>query len=323
METKIQDPKIVEKIQKLAQKYEAMGQDLESYLEGLLQADYLNYWHYINLDTLLTLQQPRTPHKDEMVFICYHQITELFFKLTLWEMEQMTQSEPLPADKFLMKLKRCIRYFESLEQTFVIMTDGMEREQFLEFRMALLPASGFQSAQYRMIELQATNLYNLLGEEDRKPSAMELSTRELMQKIYWTRGATELESGKKTLTLEQFEAKYTEDFLKLVALKEHTNLWQQYVKHYASGELAEEIRQAMRQLDLLSNVFWPLAHYKTSVRYLQHEVTITATGGTNWQKYLPPRFRRIQFYPELWTEEERREWGKPWVMKHLRFTETE
>lgn len=323
MDKKIQDPKIVEKIQKLAQKYEAMGQDLESYLEGLLQADYLNYWHYINLDTLLTLQQPKTPHKDEMVFICYHQITELFFKLTLWEMEQMTQPEPLPADKFLMKLKRCIRYFESLEQTFVIMTDGMEREQFLEFRMALLPASGFQSAQYRKIELMAAPLHHLLPDEERNEEAEKLPAGELMQKIYWTRGATELESGKKTLTLEQFEEKYTEEFLKLVACKKETNLWQQYQKHYRQAAEEPQIREAMKQLDLLSNVFWPLAHYKSAVRYLQHEVTITATGGTNWQKYLPPRFRRIQFYPELWSQEESNEWGKPWVMKNIRGMQVE
>jgi tryptophan 2,3-dioxygenase len=37
---------------------------------------------------------------------------------------------------------------------------------------------------------------------------------------------------------------------------------------------------------------------------------IKATGGTNWQKYLPPRFQKIIFFPELWTEQEKEEWGK-------------
>jgi len=37
---------------------------------------------------------------------------------------------------------------------------------------------------------------------------------------------------------------------------------------------------------------------------------IKATGGTNWQKYLPPRFQKIIFFPELWSEKEKEEWGK-------------
>ena len=37
-----------------------MGQDIVSYLDGLLYADYLTYWDYIDLDVLLTLQKPKT-----------------------------------------------------------------------------------------------------------------------------------------------------------------------------------------------------------------------------------------------------------------------
>ena len=66
-------PEILEKINLLQKKYSAMGQDLSSYLDGLLYADFLTYWDYINLDTLLSLQQPITPYPDEKVFIIYHQ----------------------------------------------------------------------------------------------------------------------------------------------------------------------------------------------------------------------------------------------------------
>ena len=68
-------PEILEKLDLLQNKYSAMGQDLSSYLDGLLYADFLTYWDYINLDTLLNLQQPITPYPDEKVFIIYHQIT--------------------------------------------------------------------------------------------------------------------------------------------------------------------------------------------------------------------------------------------------------
>ena len=62
------------------------------------------------------------------------------------------------------------------------------------------------------------------------------------------------------------------------------------------------------------NVNWPLVHYKSAVRYLQaKEGDVPATGGTNWQKYLPPRFQKRIFYPELWSNEEMENWGKSWV----------
>jgi tryptophan 2,3-dioxygenase len=69
----------------------------------------------------------------------------------------------------------------------------------------------------------------------------------------------------------------------------------------------------MRQLDLMINVKWPLMHFKTAVRYLKQDIpeAIAATGGTNWEKYLPPRFQRRIFFPELWKEEELEGWGKP------------
>lgn len=70
----------------------------------------------------------------------------------------------------------------------------------------------------------------------------------------------------------------------------------------------------LRQLDVNVNINWPLVHYKSAARYLGSDgKDIPATGSTNWQKYLPPRFQKRIFYPELWTEEEKNEWGKEWV----------
>ena len=85
------NPAILDKLKQLQEKYAAMGQDLSSYLDGLLYADYRTYWDLIHLDTLLSLQHPQTPMPDEVVFIVYHQITELYFKLSLHEFERMTQ----------------------------------------------------------------------------------------------------------------------------------------------------------------------------------------------------------------------------------------
>ncbi len=312
------DQKILDRIKKLSEKYEAMGQDMTSYLDGLLHADYLKYWDYINLDSLMGLQQPKTSFPDEMVFICYHQITELYFKLCLWEMRQIHEHNHPDVEFFVARLKRINNYFEHLCHSFVIMTDGMEKEQFLQFRMSLLPSSGFQSGQYRMIESGSTDLINLVNLDKRESFDDYSSLDQLYEAIYWKTGATELKSGKKTLTLEQFEEKYSREFLQLAEDTRTTNFNQLYLKHYKGVEGEELVVEQLKKFDLLANVDWPLAHYRSAVRYLQKDpVDIAATGGTNWQKYLPPRFQKVIFFPDLWSEQEMSEWGKHWVLNQL------
>ena len=51
---------IKQKVEKLADKYASSGQDLGSYLDGLLYANPLHYWDYTYVDTLLSLQHPKT-----------------------------------------------------------------------------------------------------------------------------------------------------------------------------------------------------------------------------------------------------------------------
>lgn len=311
------DPEISERIELLADKYEAMGQDLQSYLDGLLYADYLTYWKYVNLDALLCLQQPLTPFPDEMVFIIYHQITELYFKLSLHEMHQLADaSDELTADFFVARLRRINSYFRALTHSFEIMVDGMDKEQFLKFRMSLLPASGFQSAQYRMIEICSTDFINLVEKDERERFAGQdvPNMEELFDFLYWKKGATELKSGKKTLTLKQFEEKYSRELIRLANDFRQTNMLALYRSLAAEDQAREDVRLALRELDVNVNVNWPLQHYKSAVRYLQRNPSdIAATGGTNWQKYLPPRFQKRIFYPELWSEREVEEWGKGWV----------
>jgi tryptophan 2,3-dioxygenase len=306
---------ILSRIKLLQKKYSAMGQDLSSYLDGLLHADFLTYWDYIHLDTLLSLQTPRTSFPDEEIFIMYHQITELYFKLSLHELKQIAAQESPDLAFTTKRIQRVNRYFMNLTHSFEVMVDGMEREQFLQFRMSLLPASGFQSAQYRMIEIFATDFINLVDKDHRsKFENGEHSIAEMFKFIYWQAGATELATGKKTLTLDQFEEKYSKQLIDLAESNVKGNLLMIFQKLEAAGADLEELKTALRALDLLVNVNWPLSHYKSAVRYLQKDPEdIKATGGTNWQKYLPPRFQKRIFYPTLWSEQEKADWGKAWV----------
>ena len=307
MKEKEIDQNILEQLKKLDEKYDVMGQDLSSYLDGLLHADYLTYWDYINLDTLLSLQTPRTAFPDEKIFILYHQVTELYFRMILNEVEQAIFTDPIDESIFLKRLRRINRYFDHLIDSFDVMTDGMDQEQFLAFRMALLPASGFQSGQYRQIEIYATDFHHLVHHLSRDSFNRESNVKDLYEALYWKSGATELATGKKTLTLRQFEAKYANEFISLAEKVKDINLLQKYKQHYANHQ---GIVSELKKFDQKANVDWPLQHLKSATRYLQRDPNvIKASGGTNWQKYLPPRAQKVIFYPELWSSEELAEWG--------------
>ena len=307
-------PELEKKLELLQAKYSGLGQDLMSYLDGLLYADVTTYWDYIELDTLLSLQKPKTRFPDEVVFIMYHQITELYFKLSLREFKQLGEKTDIDKTFFIERVSRINRYFEALIKSFEIMIEGMEREQFLKFRMSLLPASGFQSGQYREIEIYSTDFINLVAKDKRTNFDSESSIREMIEHIYWKEGATEVESGKKTLTLTQFEDKYLESFISLGENCKKNNLWQVYLTLNKEDQENELVKDVLRTNDININVNWPLAHYKSAVRYLARDKEdVAATGGTNWQKYLPPRFQKRIFYPELWSSEEIENWGKGWV----------
>lgn len=307
-------PQMLRKLVELENKYSLTGQDLMSNLEGLQHANYLKYWDYVHLDTLLSLQTPRTDFPDELIFITYHQITELYFKLILWEIEQIAHYPNLTSTFFLAKVKRINRYVEQLSNSFEVMTEGLEKEQFRQFRMALLPASGFQSAQFRMIEICATDFIQLLDKDYQNELTEKANIEQIFSYIYWKDGATDKKTNKETITSIHFQEKYRATFIKLGQDYRDKNLWQCF-KKLDADENTPAIIEALRRFDYLMNIDWRLAHFKSAVKHLKTgNETIEATGGTNWQQYLPPRFQKVIFYPTLWTEEEKENWGKSWVM---------
>jgi tryptophan 2,3-dioxygenase len=179
----------------------------------------------------------------------------------------------------------------------------------------LLPASGFQSAQYRMIEISCTDFIRLVDKDQRAQFEGKTSSiEEMFPYIYWNKGATELASGVKTLTLKKFEEKYSDLFIAMATEYSGKNMWAKYKSLSPEDQQRPDVINALKQLDVNVNVNWPLVHYKSAVRYLQvDDKDVAATGGTNWQKYLPPRFQKRIFYPVLWNEDELSNWGKAWV----------
>ncbi|MDG1571669.1 tryptophan 2,3-dioxygenase family protein [Robiginitalea sp. M366] len=305
---------IDDQIRNLEAKYKDSGQDLSSYLDGLLYQRYLTYWDYIHLDTLLSLQVPRTHFPDEEIFIMYHQITELYFKLILHEQKQIVDDKSQSVPFFVEKLNRINNYYKALISSFGIMVRGMDKEQFLRYRMALLPASGFQSAQYRMIEIYATPLELLVHPELREEYGSEDPIETLYEQIYWKRGATDLSTGEKTLTLKQFEYRYTPRFIRIAREVEGNTIYHKYLNLPSSDRSDRTLVDALQRMDVQANIHWPLMHLGSAHRYLSREKeTLEATGGTNWKTYLPPSFQQVVFFPEVHEEETLKNWGKQWV----------
>ncbi|TYP77056.1 tryptophan 2,3-dioxygenase family protein [Aquimarina intermedia] len=313
MEENIQ-PEITEKIKQLEKKFKNSGQDLGAYLDGLLHDKYLTYWDYIHLDTLLSLQVPRTHFPDEEIFITYHQITELYFKLIIHELKQIIDDKLQTATFFTEKLVRINRYFGVLIDSFDVMIKGMDKEQFLKFRMSLLPASGFQSVQFRLIEIYATPLQNLVSAKRRDQFDEDTALEDLYENLYWKSGATDLETGEKTLTLKQFEYRYTPRMIRIAHQVENNTVYHKYMQLPEKERNNAVLIDALRTFDTNVNINWLLMHMGAAYRYLNKgKGEISATGGTNWKSFLPPSFQRITFFPNLWSQEEKENWGQQWV----------
>lgn len=304
------DKKIADKIAQLQERYDKDHQDITVYLDGLYRSKYLSYWEYIKLETLLTLQSTQTDYPDEKIFVIFHQSTELYFNLILDEIKNIAYQTPVTSTYILQKLKRINRYIELVNSSFEIMIHEMSNEEFMAFRSALFPSSGFQSIQYRKIEISATDIENLIEPELKANLPFDLSVEDAINNIYWKKGATERATGLPSLTVRQFESKYSEELLSVAQQYKNTNIWQKYQQVILQEGDHAELMEEMRRLDHNFNVQFALAHLKAAVKHLKNA---PSTGGTNWQKYLPPRFQKTIFFPELWTAEEIEAWGREFV----------
>ncbi len=128
--------------------------EVHRHLEGRL-----TYAGYLCLDRLLSAQNPLSdpPHHDEMLFIIQHQVTELWFKLILFELraarERIRAGDLDPCEKILARVKSIQR--QLFEQWGVLET--LTPSEYAQFRHVLGPASGLQSSQYRAIEFVLGN----------------------------------------------------------------------------------------------------------------------------------------------------------------------
>jgi tryptophan 2,3-dioxygenase len=295
----------------LEKKFDAINQKTQTHLEGLLWSKPITYWDYIQTDALLNLQTQRTILPDEMVFIMYHQVNELLFKMILWEINQVTTS-PNPSTKFFTeRLMRISRYFDMLTTSFDIMGDGMEVEQYMKFRNTLTPASGFQSAQYRLIEFASTDLINLIDYRFRSTIDRNTPYSHAFEHLYWQAAGKDYKTGEKSFLILEFERKYKAEFLRSMEEYNTTNIWQKFKQLPQQDQQNQDLIIAMRHYDKMVNITWVMQHLNTAKKYIESGQGIAeATGGSDWKKYMHPKYQRRIFFPELWSEQELKNWGQ-------------
>ena len=305
-------PSIQNQLEQLEEKFQAINQKTETHLEGLLWSKPITYWDYIQTDALLNLQTQRTVLPDEMVFIMYHQVNELLFKMILWEMEQLCHTSKPETAYFTERLMRISRYFDMLTTSFDIMGDGMEIEQYMKFRNTLTPASGFQSAQYRLIEFCSTDLINLIDYRFRKSIDRNTSYEHAMEHLYWQAAGKDYHTGEKSYLLKEFERKYKPQFLSYMEEYNTINVWQKFKELPEEDQKNAELVKAMRHYDHTVNITWVMQHLNTAKKYIDGsgKGDGEATGGSDRKKYMHPKYQRRIFFPELWTTEELASWGE-------------
>lgn len=291
-------------LQQLVEKYESMGENIDTYLTGLLHAKPINYWDYIEVETLLALQKPKTNFKDEVVFIGYHQITELVLKLMIHELQQLIGFTT--EEIFKEKIQRLTRYTDMLITSFSVMKDGMNYDDYNTFRLSLAPASGFQSAQFRFLEIYCTELRNLMNEKGKTRLPENPTTKDYFEHIYWKDAGHNRKTNTKSKTLTEFENKYLDEFILLAHKLKGKTIHEQFMQIESPSK---DLIEAMRDFDYNYNVKWPLTHLRTAQKYLNKKgENKAATGGSKWQKYLHPRHQQRLFFPSIWKNQSILEW---------------
>ncbi len=250
------------------------------------------YGSYLQLETLLSAQQPVSDHHDEMLFIVQHQVTELWLKQLVHELRSaialIGADDLAPALKRLARIKAIQR--QMFEQWAVLET--LTPVEYVQFRDALGKASGFQSAQYRTVEFLLGNktpgMITVFGHDPRlrdqlqadleAPSLYDAYLRHLARRGHEVPPAV-LERD----VTQPYEAHpgVVEVFRRIYADPD---------EHWEDYEAAEELVDVEEGFQL-----WRFRHLKTVERIIGFK---RGTGGSSGVAFLQ-RALELTFFPEL------------------------
>ena len=252
-----------------------------------------SYGDYLMLEQLLTAQRSLTDAHDEPLFIVVHQVSELWLKLVIHELQSAMQhiktGDTAPALKMLARVSRAQEQMTNAWEVLKTMTPA----DYLVFRNAFGQASGFQSYQYRLVEFLFgnKNAFMMRPHKDapahharleaaiQAPSIYDLTLR-LLNDAGLEIPASILERD----FAQPYEASEAVKLAWLEVYRDTARYWKRY-------ELAEKL------IDVEDNFRrWRFNHLTTVERIIGFKV---GSGGTAGVPYLRRALETVLF-PELW-----------------------
>jgi tryptophan 2,3-dioxygenase len=256
--------------------------------------DSLSYAQYLNLDKLLDAQHPLSYQHDEMLFIVIHQVSELWMKLCLHELNAtvdcVRRDDLGPTFKMLARVSTIQQ--QLLHSWDVLAT--ITPSDYSAFRNTLGRSSGFQSPQYRMLEFLIGNKNADMIEVFRSdPPAYELLERALRSPSLYDEVLRLLSRRGLDVPPEAIDRDFSQPYQ---ASKQVAAAWlsvyHNSVKDWDLYELAERLVDLDYKFQL-----WRFTHVKTVERIIGYK---RGTGGTAGVSYLTKALE-LKFFPELWT----------------------
>lgn len=253
------------------------------------------YGDYLCLDQLLSAQKPRSEqgHHDEMLFIIQHQTSELWMKLMLHELDAAiacVRGDRLePCFKILARVAQIQRML--FEQWSVLET--MTPNEYLGFREALGPASGFQSYQYRAIEFAFGNkdASSLKPHRGNPEIHAELEAR-LHQPSLYDEYLRYLSRRGLPVPADRLDRDFSQPYEPSDALVEvFRTVYHDTERYWSEYDMAEKLVDVEERFQL-----WRFRHMTTVKRIIGFR---RGTGGSSGVSFLKKALDLVLF-PELW-----------------------
>ncbi len=252
----------------------------------------MSYGDYLGLDALLSAQKPLSGRHDELLFITIHQVQELWMKLMAHELGLATEclrADALrPAFKALARVGRIQR--QMIEAWDVLTT--MTPHDYLAFRDSLGAASGFQSWQYRLLEirLDARDAF-MLRPHRHRPDILALLEAAFAAPGLYDESLRLLARRGLPVPAEAVERDWTQPRAPSEAV---IAAW---ALVYDEAEARFDLYELAEELVDLEDAFqtWRFRHMKTVERIIGHR---PGTGGSAGVAYLKGALER-SFFPEL------------------------
>jgi len=252
-----------------------------------------SYGAYLHLDELLSAQRPLTQEHDEVAFIVIHHVQELWLKLIAHELDAAAASirrdDLPPAFK---SFARVTRIQEQLIRAWDVLST-MTPADYLAFRDALGPASGFQSFQYRLVEFR-------LGAKDARmvqphrhhAEHHAILSKALVEPSVYDEAMRLLARRGLPVPQDVLERDLTHPHVSNPAVRDiWLSVYRDPEKHFDLYELAEEL---VDMEDWFQQ--WRFRHMKTVERIIGFK---RGTGGSSGVGFLKTALER-SFFPELW-----------------------